>query len=166
MLPAAAHDVAAAPPMGGAQAACAAPDLDAAKLSAIDELLNKGLSPEEVCDQYFEACEANEPERWLACLHIERREKATSQRPGPFAVCKWELGRTRVAKFMAKYNLVGRVGKPSFRDFEPEVVVQYQPAYGPVPGYKVGAALGDPIDITLRQQGGSRGEWRVTQGTF
>eukprot|EP00955_Chlamydomonas_euryale_P041247 351938-Chlamydomonas_euryale.AAC.3 len=55
MLPAAAHDVAAAPPMGGAQAACAAPDLDAAKLSAIDELLNKGLSPEEVCDQ---ACAA------------------------------------------------------------------------------------------------------------
>lgn len=46
------------------------------------------------------------------------------------------------------------------------MVLEYQPVYGPVPGYDAGAAMGEPITIALQRQGGSLGEWRITQGTF
>jgi hypothetical protein len=38
--------------------------------------------------------------------------------------------------------------------------------YGPVPGYTDGAPLGEPISLSLQRQGGPRGEWRVTRGSF
>jgi hypothetical protein len=49
-------------------------------------LLTRPRSP---LEQYFEACEKDQPDRWLACLHLEQREKATTQKPGPFDVCSW-----------------------------------------------------------------------------
>ena len=53
------------------------------------------------------------------------------------------------------------------QDSEPIVVLQFQPTYGPVPGYKEGSELGAPISLRVRRQGGaSSGEWRVSEGAF
>jgi pyruvate/2-oxoglutarate/acetoin dehydrogenase E1 component len=55
----------------------------------------------------------------------------------------------------------------SVKDSEPVVVLEYQPVYGPVPGYIDGTDLGAPIHITVQKQGGaSNGEWRVISGAF
>ena len=53
------------------------------------------------------------------------------------------------------------------QDSEPLVVLEFQPLYGPVPGYAEGSHLGPPISLTVQKQGGSiRGEWRIIRGAF
>jgi hypothetical protein len=129
--------------------------------------LPAGLSAQEVCEEYFKACYEKEPERWLSCLHLDKRALAISRKPGPFDVCQWDLGRARVEKYMARYVFKRQVGDQKLKDSEPVVVLEYQPVYGPVPGYIDSTDLGAPIHITVQKQGGaSNGEWRVISGAF
>jgi len=132
----------------------------------IDDLIPKGLTPEQLCEEYFKACQENNSLRWLAAVHPDRRAGATSKSPGPFFACAWEEGRTRVEKYSVKYKFEGQVGGTTMEGYDPVVHLNFQPVYGEVPGYTAGHPLGPRITLTLRKLGGVNGEWRVMDGAF
>ncbi len=78
-----------------------------------------------------------------------------------------ELGRARVEKYMAQYVYKRQIDDQTLSNSEPVVTLEYQPVYGPAPGYTHGSELGPPIQIKIQKQGGaSTGEWRIIQGAY
>lgn len=66
-------------------------------------------------DQFFRTCQAKEPERWLACLHVSKRSSASSKKPGPYDTLSWDLGRARLEKYLATYEFKGQIGEESLQ---------------------------------------------------
>lgn len=130
-----------------------------------EKLLTPGLSAPEVCSLYFQACRDSDLDLWLATIHLEARQGPTQRKPGPFQTFNWDLGRARVEKYAVEYQLVKELHR-YWEEADPLVVLKFTPVYGKVPGYTKGAPLGNPIEMTLKKQGGDLGEWRVLHGCF
>eukprot|EP00798_Chlamydomonas_sp_ICE-L_P006346 gene6346-2972_t len=136
-----------------------------APVEDLSNVIAKGLTPEELCQTYFRACWDQKPDVFLATLALEMKGDATTLCPGPFFSSDWERGRVRVEKYMVSYKSKGP-GQASKSGHEPVLTLQFEPLYGPVPGYDEGSPLGGTVKIVMKQQGGENGEWRITKGSY
>jgi len=128
----------------------------------------KHLKPREVCELYFNSCRNQDNDTWLACLHTDIRSESSFEKRGPFSVCNWYLGRSRVEKYEVNYKFLSEA-LPIREGFCTTVTCVFAPLYGPVPGYKKGSQLAPDIKIVLQQT--TEGDdkdlvWRIIRGTF
>eukprot|EP00240_Pyramimonas_obovata_P002177 CAMPEP_0118924316 /NCGR_PEP_ID=MMETSP1169-20130426/2506_1 /TAXON_ID=36882 /ORGANISM="Pyramimonas obovata, Strain CCMP722" /LENGTH=455 /DNA_ID=CAMNT_0006865413 /DNA_START=317 /DNA_END=1684 /DNA_ORIENTATION=+ len=135
------------------------------------ELLERGLTPEQVATTFYTALYENELLLWLATLCEINKIDPKPPKPGGFATVGWKDGRNKLRKYGCHYKYVGEAkaeGKdrkhPNFGTQDaPTKTLLYQPLYGHVPGYKPDTPMKDPVRITLMDE---LDEWRVLRAEF
>ncbi|KAK3285097.1 hypothetical protein CYMTET_7283 [Cymbomonas tetramitiformis] len=140
------------------------------------ELLERGLSPVEVADTFYNAVFENNLDIWLATLAQENKVDPTPFKQttspvipsvsGAFATVGWQQGRKKLRKYGTHYHYEGEDKKASGTNPQTEVefiTLLYSQLYGPVPGYKEDTPLGEPVKILLIKE---LEEWRVVTAEF
>lgn len=129
------------------------------------ELLERGLSAAQVATLFYEAVYNNNLDVWLATLCESNKTHPAQPTPGGFTSTGWKEGRNKLRKYGTHYQPVASNAMAEVEGCAEgaEVVLEYSPLYGAVPGYTQDGAIGANVRITLTRE---MDEWRVLKADF